>query len=98
MSAGAQALTTWYVHKDSELREIRKEKSIVGKSLEVLVHAMQDSFERAQKLIAASEYAISKLCGLQRMLHCYWIKIAVILKKLEKVKFDINKRFLVCNK
>ena len=45
-----------------------------------------------------SEYAISKLCGLQRMLHCYRIKIAVILKKLEKVKFDINKMFLVCNK
>ena len=42
MSAGAQALTTWYVHKDSELQEIRKERSIVGKSLEVLVHATQD--------------------------------------------------------
>lgn len=64
MSAGAQALSDWYVHEDGEMQEIRKGWGIMGKSLGVLVHATQDSFERAQKLISASEYATSKLCGI----------------------------------
>lgn len=64
MSAGAQALSAWYVHEDGESQEIRKGWDIVGKSLGVLVHATKDSFERSQKLISASKYSISKLYGI----------------------------------
>ncbi len=64
MSAGAQALAAWYVHEDDESQKIRKGWNITGESIGVLVHATDDSFKRAQKLISGSEYANFKLYGI----------------------------------
>lgn len=64
MSAGAQALVTWYIHEDGESQEIRRGWNLVGSSLGVLVHATEDSFNRAKNLFSNSEYADSKLYGI----------------------------------
>ncbi len=45
MSAGAQALSSWYIHEDSDVFELRKGWGIV--SVCVQVHAKQDSFNKA---------------------------------------------------
>lgn len=48
MSAGALALSSWYIHEDKDVFEIRKGWGIVP--VGVLVHANQNSFERAKSL------------------------------------------------
>lgn len=48
MSAGAQALSTWYVHEDNNIFELRKGWGIVP--MGVLVHANQASFDKAKLL------------------------------------------------
>lgn len=48
MSAGAQALSTWYVHEDNDIFELRKGWGFV--SYGVLVHASPASFDKAKLL------------------------------------------------
>lgn len=62
MSAGAQALATWYVHEEGDLQEIRQGWNLIPGSIGVLVHATQNSFSRAQKL--CKEKGASKLYGI----------------------------------
>lgn len=50
MSAGALALSSWYIHEDNDVFEIRKGWGIVP--IGALVHANQNSFERAKSLLA----------------------------------------------
>jgi hypothetical protein len=50
MSAGAQALSTWYIHEEGNDIEIRKGWGIV--SVCKLVHANRDSFGKAESLWA----------------------------------------------
>lgn len=64
MSAGAQALATWYIHEDGELQEIRNGWDLTGKSLGVLVHATEDSFHRAENLFSNPKFTNSKLYGI----------------------------------
>jgi len=46
MSAGAQALSTWYIHDDDDVVEVRKGWGIVP--IAVQVHANQNSFAKAK--------------------------------------------------
>ena len=46
MSAGAQALSSWYIHEDGSVCEVRKGWGIV--SVCVQVHANPDSFDKAR--------------------------------------------------
>jgi cyanophycinase-like exopeptidase len=48
MSAGAQALSTWYVHEDNDIFELRKGWGIVP--VGILVHANPASFSKAKLL------------------------------------------------
>ena len=64
MSAGAQALATWYIHEDGESQEIRNGWDLVGSSVGGLVHATKDSFNRAKNIFSNSRYANSKLYGI----------------------------------
>jgi cyanophycinase-like exopeptidase len=64
MSAGAQALAEWYIHEEGELQEIRKGWDLIGNSVGVLVHATEDSFNRAKNIFSNSEYTNSKLYGI----------------------------------
>ena len=64
MSAGAQALATWYVHEDGESQEIRNGWDLVGSSVGVLAHATEDSFNRAKNIFSNSRYANSRLYGI----------------------------------
>lgn len=48
MSAGALALSSWYIHEDDDIFEVRKGWGIVP--VGVLVHANQNSFEKARPL------------------------------------------------
>lgn len=48
MSAGAQALSTWYVHEDNDIFELRKGWGFVP--LGVLVHANPTSYDKAALL------------------------------------------------
>jgi len=48
MSAGAQALSTWYVHEDNDIFELRKGWGIAP--VGVLVHANPASFDKAKVL------------------------------------------------
>jgi peptidase E len=64
MSAGAQALATWYIHEDGELQEIRNGWNLTGRSLGVLVHATKDSFHQAENLFSNSQFTNSKLYGI----------------------------------
>lgn len=48
MSAGAQALCTWYVHEGTDIFELRKGWGIVPGG--VLVHAIPSSFDKAKQL------------------------------------------------
>lgn len=64
MSAGAQALAEWYVHEEDGLHEIRKGWNLIGSSVGVLVHATEESFNRAKSLFSNSEYTNSKLYGI----------------------------------
>jgi peptidase E len=48
MSAGAQALSTWYVHEDNDILELRKGWGFVPYG--VLVHANPASFSKAKLL------------------------------------------------
>jgi peptidase E len=50
MSAGAQALSSWYIHEDSNVFELRKGWGVV--SLAVLVHANKNSFDKARSVWA----------------------------------------------
>jgi len=50
MSAGALALSSWYIHEDNDVFEIRKGWGIAP--VGALVHANQKSFERAKSLWA----------------------------------------------
>jgi dipeptidase E len=65
MSAGAQALSAWYIHEEGESQEIRKGWNITKHSSGVLVHATEASFERAQELVLDSPYANSKLYAIE---------------------------------
>jgi dipeptidase E len=64
MSAGAQALATWYIHEDGELQEIRNGWDLTGESLGILVHATEDSFHRAENLFSTSKFTNSELYGI----------------------------------
>lgn len=55
MSAGAQALSSWYVHEDNGTFEIRKGWGVV--SVGVQVHAYQNTFDKTESLWAASSDA-----------------------------------------
>lgn len=46
MSAGALALSSWYIHEDNDVFEIRKGWGIAP--VGALVHANQDSFDKAR--------------------------------------------------
>lgn len=48
MSAGAQALSTWYMHEDNDIFELRKGWGIVP--VGILVHANPTSFNKAKLL------------------------------------------------
>lgn len=48
MSAGAQALSTWYIHEDNDIFELRRGWGFV--SYGVLVHANPASFDKAKQL------------------------------------------------
>lgn len=48
MSAGAQALSSWYIHEDKDIFELRKGWGIVSTS--ILVHAVPASFSKAKLL------------------------------------------------
>jgi hypothetical protein len=48
MSAGAQALSTWYIHEDSDVFELRKGWGVVP--VGVLVHANPNSLDKASSL------------------------------------------------
>lgn len=50
MSAGAQALSTWYIHEEGEAMEVRKGWGFA--SVCTLVHANRDSLEKAELLWA----------------------------------------------
>jgi len=50
MSAGALALSSWYIHEDNDMFEIRKGWGIAP--VGALVHANQNSFEKAKSLWA----------------------------------------------
>jgi peptidase E len=50
MSAGAQVLSTWYVHEDADVVEVRKGWGIVP--IGVQVHTNQNSFAKAKALWA----------------------------------------------
>jgi peptidase E len=52
MSAGAQALSSWYVHEDNDIFEIRKGWGIVP--VGVQVHTNQNSFSKTESLWATS--------------------------------------------
>ncbi len=62
MSAGAQALATWYIHEENDSQEIREGWGLVGGSIGVLVHATNDSFSRAKSLCKKKKD--SKLYGI----------------------------------
>ncbi|OGI34296.1 MAG: hypothetical protein A2259_05060 [Candidatus Moranbacteria bacterium RIFOXYA2_FULL_43_15] len=64
MSAGAQALVEWYIHEEDELYEIRKGWNLTAGSVGVLVHATEESFNRAKNLFSDSKYTNSKLYGI----------------------------------
>lgn len=51
MSAGAQALSTWYIHEDNDIFELRKGWGFVPYG--VLVHANPDSFDKARLLLSS---------------------------------------------
>src|SRR3989344_154151 len=48
MSAGAQALSSWYIHEDNDVFEVRKGWGIAP--VGTLVHANQDSFDKARSV------------------------------------------------
>lgn len=48
MSAGALALSSWYIHEDNDVFEIRKGWGIAP--VGALVHANQDSFDKARSV------------------------------------------------
>jgi dipeptidase E len=50
MSAGAEALSTWYVHEDNDIFELRKGWGIVP--IGVMVHANPASFGKAKLLLS----------------------------------------------
>lgn len=50
MSAGAQALSTWYVHEDNDIFELRKGWGLVPYG--ILVHANPTSYDKAKLLWA----------------------------------------------
>ncbi len=50
MSAGAQALSVWYVHEEGDVFELRKGWGLVP--FGVLVHASQTSYNRAKLLVS----------------------------------------------
>jgi peptidase E len=53
MSAGAQALSTWYIHEDNDIFELRKGWGFVPYS--VLVHANPASFDKAKLLLSEQD-------------------------------------------
>jgi dipeptidase E len=58
MSAGAQALSTWYIHEDDDIFELRKGWGVVP--VGVLVHADPASFGKAKLLW--SEHGMTGKC------------------------------------
>lgn len=76
MSAGAQALSEWYVHEENDIFELRKGWGVV--QLGVLVHANPSSYDKAALLwsdhgmsgaysfIAIGESAAWRICGVEK--------------------------------
>lgn len=60
MSAGAQALSTWYVHEESETQEIRRGWGVVNGTICVLVHATEESYKRARE--TCRQYQATERC------------------------------------
>lgn len=55
MSAGAQALSTWYIHEDNDVFELKKGWGIVP--IGVLVHANPSSLSKAKSLWSSRQMA-----------------------------------------
>jgi cyanophycinase-like exopeptidase len=55
MSAGAQALSSWFIHEEDGRQEIRKGWGVISDNISILVHATKISFDDAKKISLDAE-------------------------------------------